>query len=370
MPGINRNKIYWIIFIAALVLVISFLHYNTSTQKWQYHLIYMQAYFIPIILAAFQFGVRGGLGTAMAVSVLYLPHIMLQWGGLVENNLMRFSQIILFNVVGYITGLKAQGERVEKERYQRTAKKLEEALAEQKRQSEQISDMEQQLRAADRLAIVGELTASLAHEVRNPLGSIRGAVEIIRDAVPDAVKKMEFFDILIKETKRLNEVVENYLRIAKKQPQHIHFFDLREELNNIIIMVSAQARKLKVQIETKLPRSPIRIKGDTGQFWQVALNIILNALQSMPFGGKLFIGLEQTEKGICFTVKDEGTGIPEEKLRKIFKPFFTTKQNGTGLGLAIVKRIADENKWKILVNSAAGKGTQVEIILPTGHDTE
>ncbi len=370
MQEAKRNKILWFVFIALLIIVISLLHYNTSTKKWQYHLIYMQAYFIPIILGAFQFGIRGGLGASLIISVIYLPHVMLQWGGLVENNLMRCLQIILFNVVGYITGLKAQGERKEKDRYQQAAKKLEEALDEQKRQTEQISSMEQQLRAADRLSIVGELTASLAHEVRNPLGSIRGAVEIIRDAVPDDIKKLEFFEILIQETNRLNQVVENYLRFAKKQPQHIQQYDLVKELNNIITMVASQARKQKIAIDVQLPHDPLFIKGDTGNFWQVALNIILNAIQTMPTGGNLAIKLEPREKEIYFTVQDQGSGIAPDKVQEIFKPFFTTKREGTGLGLAIVKRISDENNWRISLKSELGKGTVIQIIIPTSEDTE
>ena len=202
-----------IIFI--LVICISLLHYNTPTKIWQFHLVYMQAYFIPIILAAFQFGVRGGLGIAILVSAIYFPHIMLQWGGLIENNLMRFLQIGLFNIVGYLTGLKSQGERKEKERYQAAANDLTQSIEKLKEQSERISEMEDQVRAADRLAIIGELTASLAHEVRNPLGSIRGAVEIIRDKVPDEIKNFEFFDILVQDTERLNQVVENYLNFSK-----------------------------------------------------------------------------------------------------------------------------------------------------------
>ena len=105
MLGQPKNKYQWWIVIWILVIVISILHYTTPTMEWQYHLIFMQSYFIPILLAAFQFGIRGGLGTAIGVSIFYFPHIMLQWGGLVEGNLMRFLQILLFYVIGYLTGL-------------------------------------------------------------------------------------------------------------------------------------------------------------------------------------------------------------------------------------------------------------------------
>ena len=161
-------KILWLLIIIILIIIISILHYSTPTMKWQYHLIYMQAYFIPIILGAFQFGIRGGLGAAIAVTVLYFPHIMLHWGGLVEENLMRFLQILLFNIIGYLTGLKAQREMDEKERLKNLTNELDKNYIELKIQSEILVDLEEQLRHSDRLAVLGELSASLAHEVRNP----------------------------------------------------------------------------------------------------------------------------------------------------------------------------------------------------------
>ena len=118
-------------------------------MKWQYHLIFMQSYFIPILIGSFQYGIRGGVGTALAVTILYLPHVMLQWGGLVEANMMRFLQVLLFNVIGYLTGLKAQKEKDEKIRYQNIAKEL-------GTNYEKLAELEEQLRLADRLSVIGE----------------------------------------------------------------------------------------------------------------------------------------------------------------------------------------------------------------------
>ncbi|MBD3226132.1 MAG: sensor histidine kinase [Caldithrix sp.] len=374
-----HKKIYLTI-VVLLIVVISVLHYQTSTTKWQFHLVYMQSYFIPILLAAFQFGVRGGLGAALAVSAIYLPHVMLQWGGLIENNLMRFMQLVLYNVLGFLTGLKAQGEQKEKEKYQKTAENLEHSLKQLKEQSERISDMEEQLRNTDRLATIGELTASLAHEVRNPLGSIRGAVEIIRDAVPRDVKKMEFFDILINDTQRLNEVVENYLSFAKHKPKQLVDFSVQETINNIILMLGARARKSNIRFETHMPQHPLIIKGDPNHLWQAVMNVSLNAIQAMPEGGVVkiiaepfdsgyyaenkHVNTEQKSETVRLMIQDEGVGIKTEQQKAIFKPFYTTKQEGSGLGLSIVKRIAEENDWQLQVKSKLHKGTEFQIIIP------
>lgn len=365
----SKQKNIYIFVIATLVVGISILHYSTSTHHWQYHLIYMQAYFIPIILAAFQFGVRGGLGTALIVSVIYLPHIMMQWGGLVEDNLLRFLQIILFNVLGYLTGLKAQGEKREKEKYHQTAVELKNALEKEVKQSEDLAEMEQALRASDRLAIVGELTSSLAHEVRNPLGSIRGVVEIIREAVPDEVKKMDFFDILIQDTERLNRVVENYLHLAKHSSKEKIKFDMIHELRNIILMTGAQARKNSISMEANLPQDKISTIGNPDKFWQVLMNILLNAIQAIPGGGKIAIAARRKEESTLeISIRDSGSGINADKIDAIFKPFYTTKSGGTGLGLAIVKRICDENSWGIKIDSKPGEGTEVVLDVPMEKD--
>ena len=364
----DKRSIIWWTVISLLVILITVLHYTTPTMNWQYHLVYMQAYFIPILMAAFQFGLRGGVGVALAVSVLYLPHVMLQWGGLIENNLMRFMQIILYNVIGFLTGLKAQKEKQEKIRFMQAAEELEKSLTKLREQSEKLIELEEYLRQADRLAVIGELTASLAHEVRNPLASIRGTVEILRDEVPESIKGSEFFHILIEDTKRLNDVVENYLGLARRRIQPDSDYPAQEPVRNVVMMLRSQAAKQNVTIDLQLPDDLIMIKGDPGDLWQIILNVALNALQAMKDGGTISINGELSSSDnidfITFSISDNGPGIPEAQLKDIFKPFFTTKAQGTGLGLAIVKRLVNENKWEMDVTSAAGKGTEVKIKIP------
>jgi signal transduction histidine kinase len=360
----NKTKLYWLFSVIILVILISILHYTTPTMHWQYHLIYMQCYFIPILIGAFQFGVRGGLMTAIMVSIIYLPHVMLQWGGLIETNLMRFMQILLFNILGYLTGLMASRARAEKERFQKTAQELEINLQKLKEQSENLIELEEQLRLNDRLAVVGELTASLAHEVRNPLGSIRGAVEIIQEEVPESKLKSEFFQILIDETSRLNSVVENYLTFSSRKKQKIERYDVREIIHNTSMMLSNKAQKKEIEIQVELPEVPINLKGDPNELWQILMNLLINSIQAMRLPGKILIKAELEQKILEITIRDEGVGIPIEAVEKLYTPFYTTKAEGTGLGLAIVKRIVDENKWKIKHTSNPKAGTTFLIEIP------
>ncbi len=372
----NKTQIYWWLIIGLLITVISVLHYTTPTMKWQFHLIYMQSYFIPILIGAFQFGVRGGLGVAVVISVIYFPHIMLQWGGMVENNLMRFLQIVLFNVIGYLTGIKTQKENEEKARTYQAMKELEESMVKLRRQSEKLSDLEEQLRLADRLSIVGELTASLAHEVRNPLGAIRGAVEILQEEFGDQPKQTDFFRILIEETERLNSVVDNYLSFARKQGQKTSQYDIREVVQNSTLLLSSKARKSQIQFKIDVPQFRIMVKGDPNDLRQLLVNLELNAVQAMNDGGEISItgelidndDLSSKQKVLRLTIEDQGAGIKEEDLEDIFKPFFTTKPNGTGLGLSIVKRIADENHWQINVSSKPDSGTTFTLLIPVDEE--
>ncbi|NOQ97492.1 MAG: sensor histidine kinase [Calditrichae bacterium] len=375
MKTYTKNQYHWWLIIWIIVIVISIMHYTTPTMKWQYHLILMQSYFIPILLAAFQFGIRGGLGTAIGVSILYFPHIMLQWGGLVEANLMRFLQILLFNVIGYLTGLKAQQERIEKQRYQETAEQLKKSLHELQQKTSKIEEMEDQLRLADRLAVIGELTASLAHEVRNPLGSIRGVVDILKDESPESVKMKEFLDILVQETDRLNQVVENYLGYARQPKKEKISFDVRDIIQNSEMLLMSRARKVNISINTLLCDSPLYLVSYPGQLQQIIINLTLNGIQASQQGDKISIRADKITadtvqksnwvgEGILIQVIDRGAGIEKSDIDNIFKPFYTTNRDGTGLGLAIVKTISDQNKWQLDLQSQTGKGTTFSIFIP------
>jgi len=362
MPENQKNQFTWWFIISLLVIVFSILHYTTSTMKWQFHLVYMQAYFIPILIAALQFGVRGGLGTAVAVSLIYLPHVMFQWGGLVESNLMRFLQIGLYNIIGYLVGLKAGAEKKEKDKYQQIAEKLQISLNKLEEQSEKLSELEQQLRLADRLSVVGELTASLAHEVRNPLGAIRGAAEILEDELPKDIKVSEFFQIILQEINRLNEVLENYLSFARVKSDEQSSFDLIEIINNITQMLSYSARKSGIQLNNHIPNESIIIQGSPNHFRQILTNLLLNSIQAMPNGGNIQIKVSYENEMIMLRVIDNGSGIKDKELERIFRPFYSTKKSGTGLGLAIVKRLVEENGWQLKVESQLDHGTEFKLI--------
>ncbi len=350
------------------ILGISLLHYFTPLHLHYLHDIFQRFYYLPIILAAIWFGFRGGLGSALIVSLAYAPHILFQWGGHFTVEMEKYLEIVLYNVVGAVTGLLAQREREQSVELQRTAVGLEESCRELQLKSERIIAVEEQLRRAEKLSTLGEMAAVLAHEIRNPLGSIRGTAEILRDDYLPGDPKHEFIEIQIKETERLNRVVEDFLRMARQQPGERKECSLREELETIITLVSADARQRGISLVLDTIPADAIIRADGEKLRQAFLNIVLNALQATPEGGSVIITVTRYDTGFEIRFSDSGSGIDAELLTKIFDPFFTTKADGTGLGLAVTKKIVEAHNGLLAVESVVGSGTTVVVRLP-GEET-
>ncbi len=345
-----------------LVAGITALHYTTATHLSQFHDIYRRLYYIPIVLGGLWFSLRGGLGTSIAVSVLFAPHVVFQWGHHPTAEPEQYLEILLYNIIGFITGFLAERERIQSLRHQRAAERLEESYAKLRAQADMILEIEEQLRRADRLSALGELSAGMAHEIRNPLGSIRGTAEILQDGIDPSDKRYEFTRILIKEVDRLNRVVQDFLKFAKPTPVRRESFDVVPVVQEVLKLTGPQLQKAGVQ--GRLEGAEARVAGDREQLKQAFLNLVLNAQQAMPGGGTLTIEVAAEGDAIRIVFADSGVGIGAADLEKIFNPFFTTRREGTGLGLAITHRIVQGHGGRIEVASTPGEGTRFTVVLP------
>lgn len=355
--------------LALFIIAISMLHYLTPLHLHYLHDIFQRLYYLPIILAAIWFGLRGGLTCSLAVSIVYAPHILFQWGGHLTLELEKYLEILLYNVVGGVTGLLAQRERERSAQLQKTADGLEHSYKKLQAQSEQIITIEENLRRAEKLSTLGEMAAVLAHEIRNPLGSIRGTAEILRDDYRPGDPKYEFIDIQIRETERLNRVVEDFLRMARPLPTEMVRCRVQEELETVALLVANDAKDRKISLVLEPPTVDVVVKGNGEKLRQAFLNIAINSLQATSGGGNLIISTTicRTDEaaGMCeIRFCDSGEGIDAESLVRIFEPFYTTKTDGTGLGLAITRKIIEGHGGTLQVESVVGEGTTVLIRLP------
>jgi signal transduction histidine kinase len=276
----------------------------------------------------------------------------------------RYLEIVMYNVVGGVTGLLAQRERERSLELQRTAEGLEESCNKLQAQSERIIAIEEQLRRSEKLSTLGEMAAVLAHEIRNPLGSIRGTAEILRDDYRPGDPKHEFIEIQIKETERLNHVVEDFLRMARQQPLEMYDCSIREELETIVTLVAKDALDRGVTLRLEPIESDALVMGDGEKLRQAFLNIVINALQATPAGGSVSIALNKIGSAYEISFRDSGSGITPDNLQRIFEPFYTTKKDGTGLGLAVTRKIIEAHGGRLDIESEAGRGTTVSVNLP------
>jgi len=288
---------------------------------------------------------------------------------------MEILQYFAFSaLIGHFAGR----ERRHRLRSEEIAEKLEDSYQELRRQADMILEIEGQLRRADRLAAVGELAATITHEIRNPLSSIRGTVEILKEDFPANSPKAEFFQILLKETDRLNKVVEEYLGLARSKAADgtTALLDLGDLARQTAALVGVQAAKRGVRLTTAID-VPLPVEGNPVHLKQVLLNLLLNAAQSTRPGGGIHVGggvREGLVKGLEFrdvegrlvevVVDDEGPGIPAAELAKVFLPFYTTRPEGTGLGLAISLRIAEAHGGTLKAENRPGGGARFVLSLP------
>lgn len=359
----TRNDKTKIAVLVALVVIITLLHYATRTSETRIHDIFRRLYYIPIILGGLWFSLRGGVATAIAISVLYAPHVVLQWSTSSSVRLEQYLEILLYNLAGFLTGFLAQREKNQNLLWQQATRRLERSYAKLREQADQILEFEDQLRRADRLSALGELSAGLAHEIRNPLGSIRMTAEVLQEGFADSDPRQEFASILIKETERLNLVVNNFLQFAQPAGSERERLDLNETLEDVLQLMAPKLRKHGIALQLEKGEIP-PVSGSRGLVKQVFLNLALNAAQAMPEGGTLTMASELRNGRISVRVADSGHGIPEADLKRIFNPFFTTREDGTGLGLAITHRIVQSFDGEIAVDSRVGEGTCFRLTFP------
>lgn len=460
-----------ILIIGISIAIVTLLHYFTLSPKWDIHDFYRRLYYIPIILAAFKFRLKGGVLSSIIVSILYAPHIIIYFKELDIAVINRMLEMVMFIIIGAITGFLVEKDLKKKKALEIQIKKLTDLenftqnilnsitniliaidrnmiiqsinkegnekldmkfistgnkiqllfiekerinkillqVIQKKRKFievetkcriknnhqidvklyayplqnihnqvegvvivlEDITELkilEKQVQRAEKLSAVGELASGIAHEIRNPLGIIKTISQTIYQDTKDQDTK-EGLDIILHEVDRANKVIKELLDFARPNIFKKTKVSMNNEINEVLSITQKYAGQHRVKIDY-IKELDTDLFIDKEKIKQAFVNLIFNSVQAMENGGNIRIKLSRRNEWVKITFEDEGSGIPEEQLEKIYEPFFTSKSYGTGLGLPITHRIIEEHNGVLEIKSRVQEGTIVNVYLPIGMEKE
>lgn len=343
--------------VAAGIALTTVGHYLTPPDLVLWHSIFQRLYYLPIVYAGICFGLRGGLLAAVASGLCYTPFIVAIWGESAYYSLDKYPELILFLLVGTVTGVLSDREK-------KRENELRDAAEQLAKVNRELQDSFERLRRADRLSAVGQLSAGLAHEIRNPLASIEGAARVLQkgDAAEDL--KHEFLGIIQKECRRLNRLLTDLLDFARPRLPERRDVNIAGIIESVINLAGHSAGKNHVTITNCVPQNLHLLRCDPEQISQVLLNLVINGIQSMPDGGEILLSANHRGQNLVIQVRDQGMGVPSENLNQIFDPFYTTKDDGTGLGLSVANQIVAQHGGSISAERNADRGMTFSVVLP------
>jgi signal transduction histidine kinase len=342
--------------VCGLIALISLAHVATSAHHAALHALYEYLYYVPILMAAYWFGLPGGLIAAFLCAALYFPHIRITWADNPPYAASQYGELVAFHMVGGIVGLLVGRLR----RSTREAQAAADSIAAKNRE---LTESYQLLTRAERLSALGTLAAGLAHEVRTPVAAIKGALDILSSRAEPDTPEAEFTGVAARELTRLGNLLEEFLAYARPQPPArvpVRLADLARQVQ-ALLAAEAHGRDVKVAVHAE---SPGELTADPGQLTQVLLNLALNAIQASPRGGTVDVVVKDTDYGAEVAVIDQGGHLSPEVAARVFEPFFTTKPKGTGLGLAIAHRIVTAHDGTIGLAAHTPTGTRATVRLP------
>ena len=362
---------FWII--VALMAVLTFVYYAEHTPLVRFggfltttypHDLHRALFLLPIIYAAVTFRIRGALSVSVLFLCVVLPRAVF-YSPYSDPLARSVLSVLLMIFVGLLIAMLAN--RVEKE--EQTRAELNIANQELTAYIQRLKENEEQLIHAEKLASLGQMAASIAHEMNNPLAGVLVYTKLLSKKIAgDTFQKAEALNHLSKmesELSRSSKIIRNLLDFARQTEPTLRLVDINQVLEQVSSMLGHQAQLQNIELIEQFGSSLPKVMADFDKLQQVFTNLSLNAIQAMPDGGKLTLHTSVTDSEIKIDIKDTGCGISKENLDKLFTPFFTTKEKGkgVGLGLAVVHGIIEKHKGSVKVQSEVGKGTTFSIYL-------
>jgi signal transduction histidine kinase len=349
----TRSRIFWIVM--KLVLGYLLIGYTGGVES-HFWLVLL----LPVVSAATALGVFGTLLFTLLAAGSYLSFLLfIDWSryGMGPAEITQLTlRMVFLAMVGNLANALAEELRAQSEKHRRTAEQLAEAGV-------HIERAEEAVRRSDRLAALGQLSAGLAHELRNPLGTIKASAEMLsRNVAAENEVAREMAGFIASEVDRTNSLVTRFLQFARPLQLRLENADLARMLDRAIAAVEREAPGIAIyrNYAPEIPPFPF----DAELMERVFYNLVLNAAQATAPGGAVTVKTRAAGGTVEISVIDRGAGIDAQHLDGIFNPFFTTKPQGVGLGLAIVSKIVDEHGGKIAVESEPGKGSIFRVLLP------
>lgn len=345
----TRNRIFWIVVKLVLGWLLIGFTLGVNSPYWLVLL-------LPVATAATTFGIGGTLVFILLTSGAYLTFLTFvhETADITVDLGLR---IIFIAAVGNLANILAEELRTQSRKHQLTAEQLAHANA-------QIQQAEEAVRRSDRLAALGQLSAGLAHELRNPLGTIRASSEMLtRNVSAENEVAREMAGFIASEVDRCNSLITRFLQFARPLQVKSVPANLSQTIDHAVEMVQREVPGIAIYKNYEPEIRPFAFDAELME--RVFYNLLLNAAQATAPGGAVTVKTRAAAGAAEIAVIDRGVGIGPEQIDNIFNPFFTTKPDGVGLGLAIVAKIVDEHGGKITVESEAGKGSVFRVLLPT-----
>jgi two-component system sensor histidine kinase HydH len=330
---------------------------------------YYPIYYLPVVTAAVYFGPIASLLwttlTSLAYCAFLIPALQ-EYEFTAEGATDLATRILFFYIAAVIVNRFASENRRQVQKYQELSEQLEEA-------NRQLRRAEADARRSERLAALGQLSAGLAHEIRNPLGVIKGSADMLSQRV-EASNPLarELAGYIGTEVNRLNSLVTRFLDFARPSHLELCASQLSDLVDRVLESVRNQFPDAQVDVERRYAPSTPDVQVDPQLSEQIFVNLVTNAYQAMEGRGRLTITIAPESQngldGVGVVVEDSGPGVPSESPEQIFNPFFTSKKEGVGLGLSIVAKIVDDHRGSIRLESPPGQGARFHVFLPASQD--
>lgn len=346
------------VLVAAFIVSLAVLSALIPASDISVHNVLHHLNFLPLMIAGMVFGWRGAAVAAVGAGALNAPNILRNWVRWPLDAKDQIVELTIFSFAGLIAGYLSDRERAHRRNLEQTQEKLHEVYLE-------LRENVAQMKKAERLSAAGQLAASLAHEIRNPLASISGAAGILQrgSAPPEYVH--DSLEIIQKESQRLNKLLSGFLNFATPRSLRLQPISVDEMLESVVSLATHAAEITQVKLEHIREAEIFEVECDPEQLRQVLLNLAINAIEASPAGARIRLGARSGNGRTWIEVEDQGKGIQDDVIDRIFDPFFTTKPEGSGLGLAISSMIVSQHNGTLSCRKNSEQGTTFRIDLPT-----